>query len=66
MNLLRAGADTSIIALWLGHERLETVHVYVQADLAAKEKILAKTAAPEASVMRFRPNDALLAFLKGL
>ena len=66
MNLLRAGADTSTIALWLGHERLDTVHVYVQADLTAKEKILAKTPALKARVTRFRPDDALLAFLKGL
>ncbi len=66
MNLLRAGADTTTIALWLGHERLDTVNIYVQADLSTKEKILAKTAAPDGKVRRFRPDDALLAFLKGL
>jgi len=66
MNLLHAGADPATIALWLGHERLETVSTYVQADLAAKEKILAKTAAPEGKSSRFRPDDALLAFLKSL
>jgi len=66
MNLLHAGADTATIALWLGHENLETVHIYVEADLARKQKILAKTAAPTGSVKRFRPDDALLAFLKGL
>jgi integrase/recombinase XerD len=66
MNLLHAGADAVAIALWLGHEGIETVHVYVEADLTAKEKILAKTAAPEASAKRFRPADALLAFLKDL
>lgn len=66
MNLLHAGADTASIALWLGHERLDTVHVYVHADLRAKEKILAKTATPDGEARRFRPDDALLAFLKGL
>jgi len=66
MNLLHAGGDTATIALWLGHERLDTVSIYVQADLAAKEKILAKTAAPEGKSSRFRPDDALLAFLKSL
>jgi len=59
-------AVTATIALWLGHERLDTVSIYVQADLAAKEKILAKTATPEGKSSRFRPDDALLAFLKGL
>lgn len=66
MNLLHAGADATVIALWLGHEGIETVHVYVEADLAAKVRILAKTASPEASAKRFRPDDALLAFLKDL
>ncbi len=66
MNLLHAGGDTATIALWLGHERLDTVSIYVQADLAAKEKILAKTATPEGKTSRFRPDDALLAFLKSL
>jgi integrase/recombinase XerD len=66
MNLLHAGAGTATIALWLGHERLDTVNIYVQADLAAKEKILAKTATPKGKTSRFRPDDALLAFLKGL
>lgn len=66
MNLLHAGADPATIALWLGHENLETVHIYVEADLAMKQKILAKTAASKGSVQRFRPDDALLTFLKGL
>ena len=66
MNLLHAGADTATIALWLGHERLDTVHVYVQADLAAKQRILEKTSAPGVRAKRFRPDDSLLAFLKVL
>jgi integrase/recombinase XerD len=66
MNLLHAGADTAAIALWLGHERLDSVNVYVNADLVAKEKVLARTAMPEGKASRFRPDDALMAFLKGL
>jgi len=66
MNLLHAGADPAAIALWLGHERLDTVNIYVKADLAAKERILAKTATPKGKTRRFRPDDALLAFLKSL
>lgn len=66
MNLLQAGADTSSIALWLGHENPETVHVYVDANLAMKEEILARTVLPGGKVKRFRPDDSLLAFLKGL
>jgi site-specific recombinase XerD len=66
MNLLHAGGDPATIALWLGHERLETVNVYVQADLARKEEILAKTTTPEGKTNRFRPDDALLTFLKSL
>ncbi len=66
MNLLHAGADTTAIALWLGHERLDSVNVYVNADLVAKEKILARTTMPEGKASRFRPDDALMAFLKGL
>ena len=66
MNLLHAGGDVATIALWLGHERLETVNIYVEADLSAKEEILARTATPEGKAKRFRPDDALLAFLKSL
>lgn len=66
MNLLHSGADISVIALWLGHEQIETTHNYVEADLAMKEKILSRTATPGAKMQRFRPDDALLAFLKGL
>jgi len=43
MELLQAGVDHSVIALWLGHESAETTMIYLQADLALKEKILAKT-----------------------
>lgn len=66
MNLLHSGTDIAVIALWLGHERLDTTQVYVTADLAMKEKILGKTASPPVKVRRFRPDDTLMAFLKGL
>ena len=66
MHLLQAGVDLSVIALWLGHEGLETTHGYIEADLATKERALAKLTPPATSIARFRPNDALLAFLARL
>lgn len=66
MNLLHSGTDIAVIALWLGHERMETTQIYVEADLAMKERILGKTATPAVRVQRYRPDDALLTFLKGL
>jgi site-specific recombinase XerD len=66
MRLLQAGVDTSIIALWLGHERLDTTQIYLHADLALKEQALARTAPSDARAGRYRPSDTLLAFLDGL
>jgi len=66
MRLLGAGVDTSVIALWLGHERVDTTQIYLHADLALKERALARTAPPEAKPGRYRPTDALLTFLDGL
>ena len=66
MSLLRHGADRSVIALWLGHERVETTSVYLQADMQLKEMALAKTTAPAANISRYRPSDRVLAFLKSL
>jgi site-specific recombinase XerD len=66
MRLLRAGIDTSVIALWLGHENVETTQVYLHADLEIKERALAKTAPAEIRPGRFRPTDKLLAFLETL
>jgi hypothetical protein len=43
MRLLLAGTDTSVIALWLGHEQAETTQIYLHADLALKERALART-----------------------
>jgi integrase/recombinase XerD len=66
MRLLHAGIDTSVIALWLGHEQIETTQVYLHADLAIKEQALAKTKPLESPPGRYRPPDALLSFLEGL
>jgi integrase/recombinase XerD len=66
MELLQAGVDTTVIALWLGHESVETTHIYLEADLAMKQKALAKTTPHEGSPALFKPDDALLAFLQSL
>jgi integrase/recombinase XerD len=66
VRMLEAGVDSAVIALWLGHESVETTHVYLAADLSAKERALAKTAPSPAAVRRYRPPDRLLAFLTGL
>lgn len=66
MQLLRAGIDTSVIALWLGHEQVDTTQIYLHADLSIKERALARTKPPSTKPGRFRPSDSLLAFLEGL
>jgi integrase/recombinase XerD len=66
MRLLRAGVDTSVIALWLGHENVQTTQIYLHADLALKEQALARTTPPHSTPGRYRPPDTLLAFLEGL
>ena len=66
MDLLQHGVDRSVIALWLGHETLETVEVYIHADLQMKEKAMAKTTPLDVAPGRYRPDDELLLFLKSL
>lgn len=66
MHLLQSGVDITVIALWLGHESPDTTHQYVEADLAMKERALAKLPEPSMSCRRYRPNDRLLAFLEQL
>ena len=66
MELLQAGVDRAVIALWLGHETLNTVQVYLHADIKLKEQALAKTAPVGAKAGRYQPGDRLLAFLKRL
>ena len=66
MNLLHAGVDSTVIALWLGHESVETTQVYIHADMAIKERALARTTPPDSAPGRYRPPDTLLAFLEAL
>jgi integrase/recombinase XerD len=66
MQLLHAGVDTTVIALWLGHERVETTGIYLHADMALKERALARTTPPDTKPGRYRPPDKLLAFLEAL
>lgn len=66
MHLLQSGVDITIIALWLGHESPSTTHTYVEADLAMKERALAKLQEPPLPLSRYVPNDDLLAFLEAL
>lgn len=66
MELLQAGVDLTLIALWLGHESVETTQIYLDANLAIKEQILSKTASLNTNPSRYQPDDHLLAFLKGL
>jgi len=66
MRLLAVGVDISVIALWLGHEGVETTQIYLHADLAIKERALARTAPTGTTPGRYRAPDSLLAFLEGL
>jgi site-specific recombinase XerD len=66
MELLQAGVDRAVIALWLGHESLETTQIYLDANLALKEEILAKTSPPNGKPGRYKADDELLAFLNHL
>jgi integrase/recombinase XerD len=66
MNLLHAGVDTSVIALWLGHESTDATQIYLHADMAIKERALARTTPVGVKPGRYRPADALLAFLEAL
>ena len=67
MALLQGGVDTSSIALWLGHESPATTHIYLEANLALKEKILGKMETWNGTKTgRYRPEDPVLKFLKSL
>ncbi len=66
LDLLQAGVDRSVIALWLGHESVETTQIYLEATLAMKEQALAKANPPNGRPGRYRPGDQLLGFLNGL
>jgi integrase/recombinase XerD len=66
MSLLQHGVDITVIALWLGHESIETTQIYLHADMAMKEKALARTTNITTPPKRFRPNDRLFAYLESL
>ena len=66
MQLLHAGVDTTVIALWLGHERVDTTQIYLHADMALKERALARTKPADTKPGRYQPPDTLLAFLEAL
>jgi len=66
MELLRHGGDRAVIALWLGHESVETTQMYLHADMRLKEQALARTTPPDVKPGRYRPPDQLLAFLERL
>jgi integrase/recombinase XerD len=66
MRLLHAGVDTTVIALWLGHESTRTTDIYLHADLALKEKALARATPPNTRAGRYQAPDSLLAFLESL
>lgn len=66
MHLLQAGIDIAVIALWLGHESPSTTHMYLEADLALKERALARLPEARGCRPRYRVNDRLLAFLEAL
>jgi integrase len=66
MDLLRRGVDLTVIALWLGHESIETTQIYLHADMRLKERALGHADPSGATPTRFRPSDDLLAFLQSL
>ena len=66
MRLLAAGVDITVIALWLGHESIETTQIYLHADLSIKQRAIARTTPTGTRPGRYRPPDPLLAFLETL
>jgi len=66
MHLLQSGVPVNVIALWLGHESMNTTHRYVEASLAMKEKALARLEPPDTKLRKFSAPDALMRFLQAL
>jgi integrase len=66
MHLLQSGVPFNVIAIWLGHESMNTTHRYIEANLAMKEKALARLEAPNTKMGKFRAPDALMRFLQSL
>ncbi len=66
MELLHNGVDRATIALWLGHESVETTDIYLHADLELKERAMARTTPVGTPMRKYEPQDHVLAFLNGL
>jgi len=66
MDMLHRGVDRSVIALWLGHEKMETTQIYLHADMQLKQQALAHVALSDIAPGRYKPSDPLLAFLEAL
>lgn len=66
MHMLHAGVDLSVIALWLGHESIQSTHMYMVSDLHTKEMAMSRLEPPSSKCIRFVPKDKLLRFLEGL
>lgn len=66
LDMLQGGADRAVIALWLGHESVETTQMYLAANMKMKEQALAKTTPRKGRAERFRAGDRLMNFLNGL
>jgi site-specific recombinase XerD len=66
MDLLQNGVDRTVIALWLGHESVETTQIYLHADMKLKEQALSRTPPLGVKPGRYRPDDQLLTFLESL
>ncbi len=66
MELLHSGIDRSVIALWLGHESIESTEMYLHADMRMKEKALSRTKPGTTKPTRYRPTDKLLTFLESI
>lgn len=64
MHLLQSGVDITVIAMWLGHESIETTHIYITADMTMKEEALQAMQPPRTKDMRFRPKGPLLELLE--
>lgn len=62
MELLQAGVNRAVIALWLGHDSVETTQIYLDADLAMKERALSRTTPVDGKSFRYRPDDKFLGF----
>lgn len=66
MRLISAGVERTVIALWLGHESIETTEIYIHADMSIKERAIQRAATLPSSHRRYRPSDRLMAFLEAL